>query len=71
LLGASSNSVTNSNGSTTTSLTYADGSSVSMTSPPATTSSGTATSSYNLIEQMIQRQAQAISFSATPLSFNA
>jgi hypothetical protein len=71
LLGASSTSATNSNGSTTTSLTYADGSSVSMTSPPATTSSSTATSSYNLIEQMVQRQAQAISFSPTAFALNA
>jgi hypothetical protein len=66
LAGASSTSVTNSDGSTTTSLTYADGSKVTMTSPAATTASSTATSSYNLIEQMIQREAQAISFLATP-----
>jgi hypothetical protein len=65
LAGASSTSVTNSDGSTTTSLTYADGSKVTMTSPAAATASSTATSSYNLIEQMIQREAQAISFSAT------
>jgi Ca2+-binding EF-hand superfamily protein len=64
LAGASSTSVTNSDGSTTTSLTYADGSKVTMTSPAATTASSTATSSYNLIEQMIQRESQAISFSA-------
>jgi Ca2+-binding EF-hand superfamily protein len=69
--GATSTSVANSNGSTTTSLTYADGSSVSMTSAPATTSSSTATASYNLLEQMIQREAQAISFSPTSLSFSA
>ena len=36
-----------------------------MTSPAATTSSGAATSSYNFIEQMIQREAQAISSGAT------
>jgi Ca2+-binding EF-hand superfamily protein len=64
LAGASSTSVTNSDGSTTTSLTYADGSKVTMTSPAATTAASTATSSYNLIEQMIQRESQAISFSA-------
>jgi hypothetical protein len=63
LQGASSTSVTNSDGSTTTSLTYADGSKVTMTSAAAASSS--ATSSYNFIEQMIQRQAQAISSSAT------
>lgn len=63
LQGASSTSVTNSDGSVTTSLTYADGSKVTMTSAAA--ASGAATSSYNLIEQMIQRQAQAISSAAT------
>jgi hypothetical protein len=65
LQGASSTSVTNSDGSTTTSLTYADGSKVTMTSPAAKTTSGAATSSYNVIEQMIARQAQAIASSAT------
>ena len=69
--GASCTSVTNSDGSTTTSVTYADGSKVTMTSPAATTSSSTATSSYNFIEQMIQREAQAISSGATAsLSLN-
>jgi hypothetical protein len=63
--------VTNSDGSTTTSVTYADGSKVTMTSPATSTSSGgttssnSATSSYNLIEQMIQREAQMISSGAT------
>jgi EF-hand domain pair len=65
LNGASSTSVSNSDGSTTTSVTYADGSKVTMTSPAATTSSSSATSSYNFIEQMIQREAQAISSGAT------
>ena len=67
LSGASSTAVTNSDGSTTTSITYADGSKVSLTTPavPATTSSGSsaATSSYNLIERMIEREAQALSAS--------
>jgi Ca2+-binding EF-hand superfamily protein len=63
--GASSNSVTNSDGSVTTSLTYADGSKVSMTSAAGKSSSASAASSYNFIEQMIQRQAQAISSAAT------
>jgi len=70
LAGASSTSVTNSDGSTTTSVTYADGTKVTMTSPAASTSSSratssSATSSYNVIEQMIQREAQAISSGAT------
>jgi hypothetical protein len=69
--GASSTSTSNSDGSTTTSVTYADGSKVTMTSPAATTSSSTASSSYNIIEQMIQREAQAISSGATQsLSLN-
>ena len=65
LQGASSTSVTNSDGSVTTSLTYADGSKVTMTSAAGKSSSASATSSYNFIEQMIQRQAQAISSGAT------
>jgi hypothetical protein len=63
--GASSTSTTNSDGSTTTSLTYADGSKVTMTSAPTAAASTSAASSYNFIEQMIQREAQAISASAT------
>ncbi|MGH6755401.1 MAG: EF-hand domain-containing protein, partial [Bradyrhizobium sp.] len=63
LQGASSTSVTNSDGSVTTSLTYADGSKVTMTSAASGASSSAATSSYNFIEKMIQRQAQAISAS--------
>jgi len=65
LQGASSTSVTNSDGSVTTSLTYADGSKVTMTSAASGSSSSAATSSYNFIEQMIQRQAKAISSSTT------
>jgi Ca2+-binding EF-hand superfamily protein len=65
LQGASSTSVTNSDGSVTTSLTYADGSKVTMTSAAGKSSSTSAASSYNFIEQMIQRQAQAISSGAT------
>ncbi len=62
--GASSTSVTNSDGSTTTSITYADGSKVSLTTPAVSASTGySASSSYNLIEQMIQREAKALSAS--------
>jgi hypothetical protein len=71
LQGASSTSATNSDGSTTTSLTYADGSKVTMTSAVPTASSSAASSSYNIIEQMIQREANAISLSTTPISVNA
>jgi hypothetical protein len=59
--GASSSTVTNSDGSTTTSLTYADGSKVTLTKPAASSTSNPATSSYYLVEQLIQRQAKAIS----------
>ncbi len=71
--GATSTSVTNSDGSTTTTTTYADGSKVSMTTPATASASSTksssagnnATSSYNFIEQLIQRQSQAISAKAS------
>jgi len=68
--GSSSSSVTNSDGSTTTTITYADGSKVTMSSAAASTgtssnsASKSAASSYNLIEQMIQQQAQAIAAQA-------
>jgi Ca2+-binding EF-hand superfamily protein len=65
LQGATSTSVTNSDGSVTTSLTYADGSKVTMTSAAGKSSSASAASSYNFIEQVIQRQAQAISSGTT------
>jgi Ca2+-binding EF-hand superfamily protein len=61
LQGATSMSTTNADGSMTTSLTYADGSKVSMTSASGSSASGAATSSYNFIEQMIAREAKAIS----------
>jgi Ca2+-binding EF-hand superfamily protein len=68
LQGTSSTTVTNADGSTTTSLTYADGSKVTMTTPAASSASGasnSATSSYNFIEQLIQRQANLISSQAS------
>lgn len=69
LQGASSTTVTNADGSTVTSLTYADGSKVTMTTPATSSTSSTnksgapsaATSSYNFVEQLIQRQANLIS----------
>ncbi|MGA7993408.1 MAG: EF-hand domain-containing protein [Bradyrhizobium sp.] len=71
LAGATSTSVTNSDGSTTTSITNADGSVITMTSSAATTSSSSATASYNFLEQMIQRAAQAVSSNAaSSLSLN-
>ncbi|MCG6204475.1 EF-hand domain-containing protein [Rhodopseudomonas sp. HC1] len=64
LTGASSTSVTNSDGTVTTSVTYADGSKVSMTSA-AGASSSKASSSYNFVEQLIQRQANQVQSAAT------
>jgi hypothetical protein len=61
LQGASSTSATNADGSVTTSLTYADGSKVTMISAAGSGASSTATSSYNFVEQLIQRQAGLIS----------
>jgi Ca2+-binding EF-hand superfamily protein len=69
LQGDSGTTVTNSDGSTTTSLTYADGSKVTLTSPAATTASSNATSSYNIVEQLIQREAQGLS-SSIPASLS-
>lgn len=64
LASATSTSVTNSDGSTTTSITNADGSVITMTSPAASTSSSSASASYNFLEKMIQNAAQAISSGA-------
>jgi hypothetical protein len=64
LLQADGNSqtVTNSDGSSTTTLTYADGSTVSMTTPAAGSSgsNASANNNFNFIERMIQRQAQLL-----------
>jgi EF-hand domain pair len=65
LQGTSGSTVTNADGSTTTSLTYADGSTVTMTKPATSSASSTATSSYNFLEQLIQRQANAIAAQAS------
>jgi hypothetical protein len=71
LAGATGTSVTNSDGSTTTSITNADGSVITLTTPAATTSSSSATASYNFLEKMIQQAAQAISPGApAPLSMS-
>jgi hypothetical protein len=56
-----SSSVTNSDGSVTTTVTNADGSKVTTTSAASPSAAGAATSSYNFIDQLVQRQANAIS----------
>ena len=63
---ATSQSTTNSDGSTTTTLTYADGSKVTLNSPAAQTNTGNSVTSgttqaqtrSNLLEQLIRLQAQ-------------
>lgn len=66
--GASSTSTKNSDGSTTTTMTYSDGTTVTMNSPAAastnSSASNSASSSYNLVEKMIQKQADALATSA-------
>jgi hypothetical protein len=70
--GAQSQTTDNADGSTSTTITYADGSTVSMTMPAASsngsqTSGGSSGSpaSNNLLEQLIQMQAQLIAPSAS------
>jgi hypothetical protein len=68
--GASSATATNADGSTTTTITYADGSEVTLTMPAqASNASGTTTAtaaatqppaSYNILETLIQLQAQLL-----------
>jgi EF hand domain-containing protein len=62
LQGDTSQTIANSDGSNTTTITYADGSSVAMTTPAAN-GSGSAPAGNNAIEQMIQRQAQMLASS--------
>jgi Ca2+-binding EF-hand superfamily protein len=64
LQGASSTSTTNSDGSITTTLTYADGTKLTMNQPALPTSSGGASSQYNLVEKMMQRQTDALATAA-------
>jgi hypothetical protein len=68
--GDQSQSVTNADGSTTTTITYADGSQVSMTSPAASSTGSSQTAwEHNFIERMIQRQAQMMMASPTGQGF--
>lgn len=71
LQGASTSTTQNSDGSSTTTVSYGDGSKVTMTSA-ASSASSAATSSYNYVEQLIQRQANAIvAQNASTLSLSA
>ncbi|MGD9838803.1 MAG: EF-hand domain-containing protein [Afipia sp.] len=64
LQGASSTSTTNSDGSITTTLTYADGSRVTISQPASSSTSTSASTQYNLVERLVQRQADALAASA-------
>lgn len=64
LQGASSTSTTNSDGSITTTLTYADGSKVTISQPASSSTSTSASTQYNLVERLVQRQADALAASA-------
>jgi hypothetical protein len=55
-LDGTSTSVTNSDGSVTTTTTYADGSKVTATSAASPSAAWAATSSYNFVDQLVQRQ---------------
>lgn len=66
LSAASSSSSKNSDGSTTTTLTYADGSKVTLTMPAK--SANSVTSSYDLIEKLIQSEAKQLSQSTTAVN---
>lgn len=64
LQGASSTTTTNSDGSITTTLTYADGSKISLSQPASSATSTRASTQYNLVEKMMQRQTDALAASA-------
>lgn len=65
LKGASSTQSVAADGSVTTTVTYADGSKVTLTTPPAASASGDAASKYNFVERAIQQQARYLSASAS------
>jgi hypothetical protein len=65
--GANSKTVNNADGSTTTTITYADGSSIAMNTPAAASTSDTSSggsgkqsAAFNMLEKLIQMQAQLI-----------
>jgi hypothetical protein len=65
LKGASSTQSVAADGSVTTTVTYADGSKVTLTTPPSASASGDAASKYNFVERAIQQQARYLSASAS------
>jgi hypothetical protein len=68
--GDHSQTVTNTDGSSTTTITYADGSQVSMTTPAAGGGGSNPSAwAHNVIERMIQRQAQMMAASPAGQGF--
>lgn len=65
LKGASSTQSVAADGSVTTTVTYADGSKVTLTTPPSASASSDAASKYNFVERAIQQQARYLSASAS------
>lgn len=65
LKGGSSTQSVSADGSVTTTVTYADGSKVTLTTPPSASASGDAASKYNFVERAIQQQARYLSASAS------
>ncbi len=62
--------MTNADGSSTTTITYADGSQVSMTLPAAGSSGSNPSAwEHNIIERMIQHQAQMMAASPAGQGF--
>lgn len=64
LQGASSTTTTNSEGSISTTLTYAGGSTITLSQPVSSATSTNASTQYNLVEKMMQRQTDALAASA-------
>lgn len=64
LQAASSTSTVNSDGSVTTTMTYADGTTLTLSQAAPSTPASNASTKYNLVEQMMQRQADALATAA-------
>ncbi|MGX9430364.1 MULTISPECIES: EF-hand domain-containing protein [Bradyrhizobium] len=72
-LDGTSTSIANSDGSVTTTTTYADGSKITATSAASPSAARAATSSYNFVDQLGQRHAvdQLVQLQAKPISAQA
>lgn len=65
LKGGSSTQTVGADGSVTTTVTYADGSKVTLTTPPSSSASSEAASKYNFVERAIQQQARYLQAQAS------